>query len=231
LSKYGFCDASQRAYGACIYVRTEGTNECRTELLCSRSRVAPLKAISLPRLELSAALLLAQLLEKARDSFDLSHMSIFLWSDSTITLNWLTSPSRRWTAFVANRVGEIQRLTKIESWRHISSSNNPADVLSRGLEPHDLINASLWWQGPAFLRTQQDRWPSGKFTQLGESTPEARIASVAATVLERSVIDDLASKFSSLNKICRIIAYCLRFHKTHRTHQLASFLTTKYLTL
>jgi len=222
---HGFCDASQRAYGACIYVRTESINEYRTELLCSKSRVAPLKATSLPRLELSAAVLLARLLEKIRDSFDSSHMSVFLWSDSTIALNWLTSPSRRWTTFVANRVGEIQRLTEIESWRHISSADNPADALSRGLEPYDLINASLWWQGPAFLRTHQDQWPSGKFIQLGERTPEARIASAAATVFECSVIDDLTSKFSNLNKICRILAYCLRFRKTLRPSPPTSFVS------
>ncbi|XP_018373071.1 PREDICTED: uncharacterized protein LOC108767605 [Trachymyrmex cornetzi] len=114
---HGFCDASQRAYGACIYLRTETANGYRVELLCSRSRVAPLKVISLPRLELSAALLLSQLLEKTRNSFDLSRMNIFLWSDSMIALNWLSSPSRKWTTFVANRVGEIQRLTKIENWR------------------------------------------------------------------------------------------------------------------
>ncbi|XP_011175794.1 uncharacterized protein LOC105207848 [Solenopsis invicta] len=91
---HGFCDASERAYGTCIYVRTEDGGKYRIELLCSKSRIAPLKAILLPRPELSAALLLAQLLEKVRESIDLSYMNILLWSDSTIALNWLTSPSR-----------------------------------------------------------------------------------------------------------------------------------------
>ncbi|XP_018403530.1 PREDICTED: uncharacterized protein LOC108780351 [Cyphomyrmex costatus] len=211
-----FCDASQRAYGACIYLRTETTNGYRVELLCSRSRVAPLRAISLHRLELSAALLLSQLLEKVRSSFDLSHMNIFLWSDSTIALNWLSSPSRKWTAFVANRVGEIQRLTKIVSWRHIQSSDNPVDALSRGLTPQELTNSSLWWQGPEFLRSHQDDWPSGKFTQSESGMPEMQKITVAAVSLERSVVDELVSKFSSLTRICRVPAYCLRFRKAHR---------------
>ncbi|XP_018403196.1 PREDICTED: uncharacterized protein LOC108780100 [Cyphomyrmex costatus] len=109
---HGFCDASERAFGAYIYIRTQfGCNEYHSELLCSKSRVAPLKAVSLPRLELSAALLLARLIAKVRESLDISNCQTYLWSDSTIALNWITSSSRRWSVFVANRVGEIQRLT------------------------------------------------------------------------------------------------------------------------
>ncbi|XP_024869084.1 uncharacterized protein LOC112452878 [Temnothorax curvispinosus] len=85
---HGFCDASQRAYGACFYVRTgKGAGNYRIELLCSKSRVAPLKTITLPKLELCAAVLLAQLLKKISESFELSSSQIFLWSDSTIALN------------------------------------------------------------------------------------------------------------------------------------------------
>ncbi|XP_018401691.1 PREDICTED: uncharacterized protein LOC108778879 [Cyphomyrmex costatus] len=222
---HGFCDANQRAYGACIYIRIEGINEYRLELLCSKSRIAPLKTISLPRLELSAALLLAQLLEKVRNAFDLSRNAIFLWSDSTIALNWLTSPSRKWSTFVANRVGEIQSLTKTECWGHISSADNPADVLSRGTDPYELMNSSMWWQGPAFSRSPQDQWPSGKFTQLKDDIPEARVTSAVAVSLERSVVDDLTDKFSNLNKLCRILAYCFRVRKTHRPSPPTSFVS------
>ncbi|XP_018399979.1 PREDICTED: uncharacterized protein LOC108777551, partial [Cyphomyrmex costatus] len=222
---HGFCDASQRAYGAYIYIRTEGIDEYRLELLCSKSRIASLKAISLPRLELSAALLLAQLLEKVRNALDLSRNAIFLWSDSTIALNWLTSPSRKWSTFVANRVGEIQRLTKPECWAHISSADNPADVLSRGADPYELINSSLWWQGPTFLRSPQDQWPSGKFTQLKDDIPEARVTSTVAVSFELSVVDDLADRVSSLNKLCRILAYCFRIRKTHRPSPPTSFVS------
>lgn len=108
---HGFCDTSQSTYGACVYVRTRSSSgEYHSELLCSKSRVAPIKATSLLRLELSAVLLLARLIANVQEALDASHVQLFLWSDSTISLNWTTSPSRKWSVFVANRVGEIQRL-------------------------------------------------------------------------------------------------------------------------
>lgn len=67
---------------------------------------------------------------------------MFLWSDSTIALSWMNSFSRKWSAFVANRVGEIQRLTNPSDWRHVAFHNNPADMLSRGLLPNELIGSS-----------------------------------------------------------------------------------------
>lgn len=96
LQLHGFCDASQRAYGACLYLRSR-TSEDKyyVELLCSKTRVAPLKVVSLPRLELCAALLLAQLLDKVQVSIDLTAIRVFLWSDSTITLHWISSCSRK----------------------------------------------------------------------------------------------------------------------------------------
>jgi len=222
---HGFCDASQRAYGACIYLRTQiSSSEFRGELLCSRSRVAPIKSVSLPRLELSAALLLAQLIDKISKAIDLANTRIFLWSDSTIALNWISSSSRKWAVFVANRVGEIQRLTKIDSWHHISSAINPADILSRGLEPHELLKSHIWWHGPPFLTTPEDKWPSGIFKRL-ENVPESRNPTVALAIIEPTIVDNLIHKFSNLNKACRVLAYCLRFSKARRPNKPTVFIS------
>lgn len=176
------------------------------------NRVAPIKALSLPRLELSAALLLSQLLEKVKASIELSNVRILLWSNSTVTLNWITSSSRRWSTFVANRVGEIQRLTELSSWRHISSSNNPADVLSRGMLPDELINSHIWWHGPDYLTLLEAQWPCDKFNHFLDDLPEERMtASAVVTRADTSVTDYLVAKFSKLDKICRVLAYCLQF--------------------
>ncbi|XP_070529904.1 uncharacterized protein [Cardiocondyla obscurior] len=93
---HGFCDASERAYGACIYVRvTEAGGRHRVALLTSKSRVAPVRAVSLPRLKLSAALLLARLLERIRTAWEIGKKKIVLWSDSTIMLQWIKSSSQK----------------------------------------------------------------------------------------------------------------------------------------
>ncbi|XP_018404138.1 PREDICTED: uncharacterized protein LOC108780819 [Cyphomyrmex costatus] len=214
---HGFSDASQRAYGACVYLRTKvGPHNYRIELLCSRSRVAPLKAVSLPRLELCAALLLARLISKVCEPVQLEHAKKFFWSDSMITLNWIGAPSRKWTPFVANRVGEIQRLTEFKDWQHVRSSNNPADVLLRGLNPKELIDNDLWWHGPPFLQDDDDLWPRGDIIQSHEDLPESRMVSSIATLTEGCVINQLLARFSRLSKIIRIVAYCLRFSKKNR---------------
>ncbi|XP_024882812.1 uncharacterized protein LOC112461708, partial [Temnothorax curvispinosus] len=211
---HGFCDASQRAYGACVYIRMKvGHQRYQSNLLCSKSRVAPLKAVTLPRLELQAALLLSQLVDKIRSSIDLTDVEVFLSSDSKITLNWIASPSRKWSTFVVNRVGEIQRLTDISSWRYVASCNNPADILSRGSFPDDLIDSHMWWHGPSFLLEPDGHWPSGEYNSFDGEIPEQRVVCTAVVSIDCEVIDDLLNKFSSVNKICRILAYCSRFTK------------------
>lgn len=148
LELHGFLDASEIAYGACIYLRAVSTRgRCSARLLCSKSRVAPLKSLSLPRLELCAALLLAQLANKVLKCLTCRVDSIYLWTDSSVVLSWIQSCSRMWNSFVANRVGELQQLTAIQDWHHVRSADNPADLLSRGVMPASLANLGLWWTG------------------------------------------------------------------------------------
>ncbi|XP_011155498.1 uncharacterized protein LOC105192905 [Solenopsis invicta] len=179
------------------------------------SRVAPLKTVSLLRLKLSAACLLLRLVAKIGKAVDLSNATKFLWIDSTITLNWVTSISRRWSVFVANRVGEIQRSTDIKMWRHVNSQNNPADILSRRISAHKLPSAAIWWHGLIFLQLNEDQWPSDRFQEL-DDVPEQRVIVATVYIQTDNVVDKLLERHSSLHMICRILVYCLKFAKARR---------------
>ncbi|XP_018406510.1 PREDICTED: uncharacterized protein LOC108782682 [Cyphomyrmex costatus] len=110
--------------------------------------------------------------------------------------------------FVANRIGEIQRLTQATDWRHVPSGQNPADLLSRGSNPSDLIHATTWWKGPDFLQHNENLWPTNQFLRQ-EDTSELRKIYVNIAVVDTSVIEDTLNKHSNLDRAC--VAYCLRF--------------------
>ncbi|XP_055642528.1 uncharacterized protein LOC129779211 [Toxorhynchites rutilus septentrionalis] len=156
---HGFRDASERAYGACIYMRSIAENgSCVVHLIAAKSRIAPLEVKSIARLELCAALLLSHLLQMVMESIG-QHNNIILWTDSTIVLHWLAATPSTWQTFVANRVAEIQRLTSCAIWRHVPSAENPADLISRGVQAYGIVENSLWWNGPIWLSNTNQRWP------------------------------------------------------------------------
>ena len=142
---HGFADASEKCYGCCIYVRSsKGCDDRSVHLLCARSKIAPLKVVSLPRLELCAALLLAKLMRSVERAMNISIQRRYLWSDSTITLHWIKESPHKWKTYVANRVSAIQDLTDVRELRHIRSVDNPADVISRGSFPRALVTMEDW---------------------------------------------------------------------------------------
>ncbi|XP_029054615.2 uncharacterized protein LOC114881899 [Osmia bicornis bicornis] len=205
---HGFSDASEKAYGACVYIRQVAeSGTWMTHLLCSKSRVAPLKVVTLPRLELCGAVLLAQLMSKMKESFQFSFDNEYYWSDSTITIAWIRGLATRWKTFVANRVAEIQRLTSTQ-WRHVGSHDNPADLISRGSTPSALLNNNLWWFGPEWLAGDKAQWPSAIEEKI--DLPEERTPKTAMTI-SRNRDFDIFNRFSSYTRLVRVIAHCLKF--------------------
>ncbi|XP_043472975.1 uncharacterized protein LOC122505429 [Leptopilina heterotoma] len=133
LQLHGFADASEKAYGACFYVRASNDQHTSSVLLCAKSRVALVKKITIPRLELCVATLLVKLLKTVISTINLQFSKIILWSDSTIVLNWIKTSPRSLQTFVANRVSEIQSVDQDVEWKHVPTKDNPADLISREL--------------------------------------------------------------------------------------------------
>ncbi|GFS60007.1 DUF1758 domain-containing protein [Trichonephila clavipes] len=146
---HGFSDASERAYAAAVYIKCfNESGQSQTRLLCSKSRVAPLKTLTIPRLELSAALLLSRLVKKVVPILQLPINKIWMWTDSTIALAWIKTEPNKLKTFVSNRVAEIQALSKDYHWKHVSSKDNPADLISRGCNVDELLKNEMWFSGP-----------------------------------------------------------------------------------
>ncbi|XP_058816071.1 uncharacterized protein LOC131679376 [Topomyia yanbarensis] len=141
------------------------TGMLHSRLSTSKSRVAPLRGQTIPRLELSAALLGSQLMDNLQRMTELKGPVTF-WTDSTIVLHWIKSQSSSWKVFVSNRAAEVQRLTKGSQWRHVPTEMNPADRISRGSLPSDLLDDKLWWHGPSFVTTPVEQWP--QFSDLAK---------------------------------------------------------------
>lgn len=157
---YGFCDASVKAYAAVVFIRVTTPYGCTSvKLLCAKTKIAPLKIVSLPRLELCGAVLLCRLMKSVEESMQFESALSYCWTDSTIVLAWIKGAPVRWSVFVANRAAEIQRHFPIIKWRHVVSEDNPADCAFRGIPPTQLPTHNLWWTGPRWLQQPSDRWP------------------------------------------------------------------------
>ncbi|XP_052405908.1 uncharacterized protein LOC127951863 [Carassius gibelio] len=170
-----FSDASEKAYGSVSYMRTEDTQgRVYLAFIAARSRVAPRKQHSVPRLELCGALTAAQLAKTIERELTVKLDQIVLWSDSTTVLTWLRSESCRFKVFVGTRVAEIQELTAGCTWRYVDSARNPADDVTRGKTLAELVMPNRWSQGPSFLLKGPAEWPSSPGEVSGLDTSEYR---------------------------------------------------------
>ncbi|CAG7734124.1 unnamed protein product, partial [Allacma fusca] len=148
LELLGFCDASEKAYAADVYLRSVNADQISNNLLTAKTRVAPKKHETLPRLELCGALLLDKLLDTVKSHLRHPIEETHLWTDSTIVLSWIADPSN-WKTFVSNRISTIVKSYPRSCWHHVRSHDNPADCASRGINPKELEDHPLWWHGPS----------------------------------------------------------------------------------
>ncbi|XP_055527156.1 uncharacterized protein LOC129719771 [Wyeomyia smithii] len=217
---HGFSDASQRAYGCCIYLRKVNANGMvDVKLICGKSRVAPLKELkrpeyegaspcemTIPRLELCAAALLAEQLKTEREALELEFKHIVLRSDSKIVLCWLKKQNSDFPVFVRNRIVEIQKFTPDAKWLYIGTKDNPADLVSRGVQPVELMKSELWWNGPVFLSSLEEEFEIQHLEEKEESDDVNNTEKTVALVAQECRLYNLIQNCSNFRGLSGSLA-------------------------
>lgn len=225
---HGFSDASKDAYAAVVYIRIIGCNgQVHVNLVTSKTKVAPIKQVSIPRLEVCGAVLLAKLLRKVAEILEIPKDCVRAWIDSSVVLAWLSSHPSKWKTFIANRVSDILTITDRDQWSHVRSNDNPADHASRGIKPSEMASLTLWNSGPSWLQFNPINYGSREVRSTDLEQKSTKMYH-AATFTDCNIFD----KYFSLSKLLRIIGWCLRYTSLTRVKIRPSFpawLTTEEL--
>ncbi|XP_045028561.1 uncharacterized protein LOC123471391 [Daphnia magna] len=221
-----FADASESAFGAIAYLRFDNPDGVKVSFVMAKARVAPIKYVSIPRLELCAALLAARLASVIKSELRLKIDQATFWSDSTTVLRWINSPHYRFHVYVGNRIGEILELSESSQWLYVPTTQNPADDVSRGVTSTEFSIEHRFFTGPSFLYQSPQNWPAFPDVKQGideTEDPEVRCTRwVGATLHVTDSIDRLTTYTSRFPFLVGVVGYVKRFinnarkEKTHR---------------
>lgn len=212
-----FSDASNTGYGSCSYIRYVNENqEVHCSLVMAKARVAPTKITSIPRLELSAAVVAARMSVMLRSELEMEIDEEFFWTDSQVVLAYINNEARRFHVFVANRVQLIRESTDPSQWRYVDTAQNPADHALRGLSISDM-SSSNWFSGPQFLWEREIILTPSPSSELLVGDPEVRSAQAFTTQIEeqQNVLSWL-NRFSTWTRLVKIVARIRRLKTRER---------------
>lgn len=204
-----FADASEEAFSAVAYWRIQHGSDYDVSFIAGKTRCAPLKILSIPRLELQAAVLAVRLTNTIVNSHRTDVNRTVMWSDSQTVLHWIRSEQRRYKPFVAHRVAEITDVVGSACWRWIPTNLNVADDATRIRTNQTFDENSRWIRGPAFLREEEDKWPIEPTTDHTTKDDEEIRNKFVGLAMDRCVVD--ANRFSDYLPLCRTVAMVLRF--------------------
>ena len=211
-----FCDASFYAYGTVSYLRSvneDGKIHCAFVL--GKSKLAPLNPLTIPRLELLAAVLAVKVDSLLRCEVRLPLEKSVFWTDSTTVLQYIASFAGRFKTFVANRLNVIQEATTVEQWRYVNSKLNPADDASRGLGEGELLNSNRWKSGPQFLWSDSSHWPVGPGKAVSELNNDCELKlavnSHVTVSLKFDLVDELCTRYCSWFRLQKAVAWLRKF--------------------
>ena len=209
-----FADASEDTMCAVVYLRSKPKEySANLAFVIGKCRVAPMRHLSIPRLELQAAVMAVRLKEQIVKEHERKIHICNFWSDSTTVLQWIHSSHRKQQVFVANRVAEILDTTNVSQWSHVSGINNPADIGTRAIDV-DELKRSEWLTGPAWLKQRENEWPEQ--LNLTFASDEQNDEMVFSVKVEEKKPMIQWERFSSFNRLVNTMAYVQRVFIKHK---------------
>ena len=193
---YCFADATSDGYGAVCFFRAFDGMTYACSFIIGKSRVAPVKRLSTPRLELCAAVVVVKLSKIVKQEHDVSLRRILYWSDSTTVLSYLKNTSMRRPAFEKNRLNQILQFSTKDQWNWMDTGNNPTDLYSRDVSPRQAGKSERWLRAQSFLLKEETAWPQVAHSNEVSNAERKRINESAATIGCSSVSAAVEMKYS-----------------------------------